>query len=64
MGIKAVYRKGVLKPMKKLELEEGEEVEVLVKRNILDEIDRLTHPSSEEVINESIEITETGEDFE
>lgn len=64
MSIKAIYEKGVLKPLKNLGLKEGEEVEVMVKRSILDEIDKLTKPSTKDVINESIEITELGEDFE
>lgn len=32
MGIKAVYENEVLKPLEKLELEEGEEVEIELKR--------------------------------
>jgi hypothetical protein len=36
----------------------------MVKRSILDEIDKLTKPSKKDVIDESIEITEMGEDFE
>ena len=64
MGIKAIYEKGVLRPLKNLGLEEGEEIEVTVKRSILDEIDKLTKPSKKDVIDESIEISEMGEDFE
>lgn len=31
MGIKAIYRKGVFKPIEKVELPEGAEVEVILK---------------------------------
>jgi len=40
MSVSAVYRKGVIKPLKKLDLEENEEVEIEIKRrkSIVDEI--------------------------
>jgi predicted DNA-binding antitoxin AbrB/MazE fold protein len=64
MDIKAIYEKGVLRPLRGLGLKEGEEIEVTVKGSILDEIDRLTKPSKKEVIEESIELSELGEGFE
>lgn len=40
MPIAAVYRKGVIKPMEKLDLRENEEIEIVIKRkkSIVDEI--------------------------
>ncbi|NOZ77531.1 MAG: antitoxin family protein [Euryarchaeota archaeon] len=64
MDIKAIYEKGVLRPLRGLALKEGEEIEVTVKGSILDEIDRLTKPSKKEVIEESIELSELGEGVE
>ena len=40
MPIAAVYRKGVIKPMEKLDLRENEEIEIVIKRkkSVVDEI--------------------------
>ncbi|MFQ6052539.1 MAG: antitoxin AF2212-like protein, partial [Candidatus Hydrothermarchaeota archaeon] len=32
--VKAIYKNGVLKPLRKLDLKEGEEVEIEIKRGI------------------------------
>jgi len=53
MGIKAVYENNVLKPLEKLALKEGEEVEIEIKKNIAEKtfgILRLGHEEIEEII--------------
>ncbi len=38
MQIKAVYKKGVLKPLEKLDLKEGEEVKIHISKSNIDRI--------------------------
>lgn len=41
MPIAAVYRKGVIKPLKKLDLKEDEKIEIEIKRRKQDPVDTL-----------------------
>ncbi len=41
MPIAAVYRKGVIKPLEKLDLKEEEEIEIEIKRKEQDPVDNL-----------------------
>jgi len=53
MGIKAIYENNVLKPLEKLALKEGEEVEIEIKKNIVEKtfgILQLEHKEIEEII--------------
>ena len=59
MGIKAIYENNVLKPLEKLDLKEGEKVEIEIKKNIVEKtfgILQLEHKEIEEII----ESTEYG----
>ncbi|RZN39230.1 MAG: DUF104 domain-containing protein [Methanophagales archaeon ANME-1-THS] len=38
MGIKAVYKNNVLKPLEKLDLKEGEEVEIEIRASKVDQL--------------------------
>lgn len=56
MRTKARYEKGVLRPLKKLDLKEGEEVEIEVKKNITERtfgIIQLEHEEIEEIIEDT-----------
>lgn len=59
MPIDAVYRKGIIKPMKKLDLKENEEIEIEIKRkkSVVDEISGKMM-LKQEIIDELVE----GED--
>jgi len=59
MGIKAIYENNVLKPLEKLALKEGEEVEIEIKKNIVEKTFGILHLEHEE-IEEIIEDTEYG----
>ena len=59
MKVKAVYESQVLRPLDRLDLEEGEEVEIEVKKNIAERTFGLIQLDSE-VIDEIIEDTKYG----
>ncbi|MFQ6120069.1 MAG: antitoxin AF2212-like protein [Methanosarcinales archaeon] len=60
MKIKAIYENGVLKPLKKLDLKEKEEVEIEINNYMVDKTYSISKLSSEK-IDEIIESTEKGE---
>lgn len=66
VSIRVIYKKGVLQPLKPLKYREGEKLEIEVKprKGIIEEIERLTKPTKKEIIEEAIELTESGADFE
>ena len=56
MRIKAVYMDEILKPLQKLDLREGEEVEIEIKKNITEStfgIISLQHREIEEIIEDA-----------
>ena len=55
MGIKAVYENNVLKPLEKLALKEGEEVEIEVKKNSVNKLVGIIKISNKKWIDEIIE---------
>ncbi len=55
MKIKVRYERGVLKPLGKLSLREGEEVEVEIKRKPIDKLEELVKISNVKWIEEIIE---------
>jgi len=55
MGIKAVYENNVLKPLEKLDLKEGEEVEIEVKKNSVNKLVGIIKISNKKWIDEIIE---------
>ena len=59
MKVKAVYECNVLRPLDKLDLKEGEEVELEIKKSIADRTFGLIQLDPE-VIDEIIEDTEYG----
>jgi len=67
MKVKAVYESRVLRPLEELDLVEGEEVEIEVKKSIVDRTFGLIQLDSE-VIDDIIEDTKYGsmgtDDFE
>jgi predicted DNA-binding antitoxin AbrB/MazE fold protein len=56
MKVKAVYESQVLRPLEKLDLKEGDEVEIVVKKNIADRTFGLIQIDPD-VIDEIIEDT-------
>lgn len=60
MGIKAVYENNVLKPLEKLALKEGEEVEIEIKKNIVEKTFGISK-LNDKIIEEIIETTKSGE---
>ncbi|HEC91423.1 MAG TPA: DUF104 domain-containing protein [Candidatus Atribacteria bacterium] len=60
MGIKAVYENKVLKPLEKLALKEGEEVEIEIKKNIVEKTFGISK-LNDKIIEEIIETTKSGE---
>lgn len=67
MKIKAIYESRVLRPREELDLKEGEEVEIVIKKSVVDRTFGLIQLDSE-VIDEIIEDTKYGsagtDDFE
>jgi predicted DNA-binding antitoxin AbrB/MazE fold protein len=56
MGIKAIYENEVLRPLEKLDLQEGEEVEIELKKKITERtfgIIQLEHGDIEELIEDT-----------
>jgi len=60
MGIKAIYENNVLKPLEKLALKEGEEVEIEIKKNIVEKTFGISKLNNK-IIEEIIETTKSGE---
>jgi predicted DNA-binding antitoxin AbrB/MazE fold protein len=59
MKVKAVYESQVLRPLEKLDLKEGDEVEIVVKKNIADRTFGLIQIDPD-VVDEIIEDTKYG----
>jgi predicted DNA-binding antitoxin AbrB/MazE fold protein len=54
--VKAIYENEILKPLEKLELEEGEEVEIGVKKSVAERtfgLIKLEHEAIEEIIEDT-----------
>lgn len=58
--IKVVYKDKVLKPLKELNLKEGEEVEIEIKKDIVERTFGVSK-LSDNIIEEIIETTKSGE---
>ena len=60
MLVKAVYENSVLRPLEKLDLNEGDMVEIEVKRDAVDRLGGLVRISQRDVVDEIIESPELG----
>lgn len=60
MGIKVVYRKGILKPLEPINLKEGEQLEVELKKKTVSKT-YSTSKVNDRIIEDIIESTESGE---
>ena len=60
MLVKAVYENSVLRPLEKLDLNEGDMVEIEVKRDAVDRLGGLIKISQRDVVDEIIESPELG----
>jgi len=60
MLVKAVYENSVLRPLEKLDLNEGDMVEIEVKRDAVDRLGGLVKISQRDVVDEIIESPELG----
>lgn len=60
MRTKAIYEHGILKPLERLDLREGEEVEIEIPTSVVDGTYAVSK-LSDEIIEEIIETTESGE---
>jgi predicted DNA-binding antitoxin AbrB/MazE fold protein len=60
MLVKAVYENSVLRPLEKLDLNEGDMVEIEVKRDAVDRLGGLVKISQRDVVDEIIESPEMG----
>jgi len=60
MKTRARYEHGILRPMEKLDLREGEEVEIEIPISVIDGTYAVSK-LSDEIIEEIIETTESGE---
>ena len=60
MKTKAIYEEGVLKPIGKLDLNEGEKVEIEIPISVVDRTYAVSK-LSDEIIEDIIETTESGE---
>lgn len=58
MLVKAVYENDVLRPLKKLDLKEGEMVEIEVRKDAVDRLSGLVKISQRDVVDEIIESPE------
>jgi len=59
MGIKAIYENNVLRPLEKLALKEGEEVEIEILTSVVDMTFGVSK-LSDNIIEEIIETTKSG----
>ncbi len=55
MRVKAIYRHEVLEPLQKLDLAEGDEVEIEVKKNPIERLEGMIKISNRKWVNEIIE---------
>ena len=60
MLVKAVYENSVLRPLEKLDLNEGDMVEIEVKRDAVDRLGGLVKISQRDDVDEIIESPELG----
>jgi predicted DNA-binding antitoxin AbrB/MazE fold protein len=60
MLVKAVYENSHLRPLEKLDLNEGDMVEIEVKRDAVDRLGGLVKISQRDVVDEIIESPELG----
>ncbi len=60
MLVKAVYENSVLRPLEKLDLNEGDMVEIEVKRDAVDRLGGLVKISQKDIVDEIIESPELG----
>lgn len=58
MLVKAVYENNVLKPLEKIDLKEGDLVEIEVKKDAVDRLGGLVRISRRDVVDEIIESPE------
>jgi predicted DNA-binding antitoxin AbrB/MazE fold protein len=58
MSVKAIYESNVLKPLEKLNLKEGEVVEIEIKKDAVDRLGGLVRISRQDWIEELIESPE------
>ena len=58
MMVKAVYENNVLRPLEKLDLKEGDMVEIEVKKDAVDRVGCLVKISQRDVVDEIIESPE------
>lgn len=58
MLVKAVYENSVLKPLEKIDLKEGDLVEIEVKKDAVDRLGGLVRISRRDVVDEIIESPE------
>lgn len=60
MLVKAVYENSVLRPLEKLDLKEGDMVEIEVKKDAVDRLGGLVKISQRDVVDEIIDSPELG----
>lgn len=60
MLVRAVYENSVLRPLEKLDLKEGDMVEIEVKKDSVDRLDGLVKISQRDIVDEIIESPELG----
>ena len=53
--VKAIYEEGILKPLEKLDLKEGEEVEIEVKKSPVERLEGMIRISNRRWVEELIE---------
>jgi predicted DNA-binding antitoxin AbrB/MazE fold protein len=63
MGVKAIYENDVLKPLEKLNLREGEVVDIEIKRDAVDRLGGLVRISRKDWTDEIIESPEIEPDL-
>lgn len=60
MLVKAVYENSVLRPLEKLDLKEGDMVEIEVKKDAVDRLGGLVKITQRDVVDEIIDSPELG----
>jgi predicted DNA-binding antitoxin AbrB/MazE fold protein len=58
MGVKAIYENKVLKPLEKLDLKDGEVVDIEIKRDAVDRLGGLVKISRKDWLDEVVESPE------